>query len=130
MGLESIGSAYLGIVVEDSIRDRAAMERLRVLATRHLGSWAFALVRIPAMDLPETIARLQRGMVTDDTWYNHFFRDEDLVVVFRDAVFSVTTDPASWAPAVAHGLAGGIPSQQLDFHPRTPDAAEAFFRDR
>ncbi len=88
-----------GNLAEDSLRDRAAMERFRVLAPRHFGSWAFALVRIPASDLRQKIALLQQGMVTDDTWYNHFFRDDELVVVFRDAVFIVTTDPAAWAPA-------------------------------
>jgi len=58
----------------------------------------------------------------------HCFRGNELVVVFRDAAFRITSDPASWGPPIEHGSAAGVPREQLDFHPRTRAAAEAFFQ--
>lgn len=119
--------AYLGIVVENSLRDGVVPQGFTVVARVRHGDWDFALVRAPAADVDRLVGELQRHMVTDDTWYAHFFRGDDLIVVFRDAAFQVTTDPASWTPAVQHGLAGGVPLEQLDFYPRTRAAAETFF---
>lgn len=118
---------YLGVVVEDSLRDRGVIQRLNVVARRRFGAWAFALVHVAAADLSRQVAAVQVAMASDDAWYCHFFRGDELVVVFGDAVFWVGTDPGSWGQAIAHGLAAGVPREQLDFHPRTREAAEAFF---
>lgn len=37
------------------------------------------------------------------------------------------TDPSSWGPAVEYGLKQDIPRAQLDFRPRTEEAARTFF---
>ena len=123
-----MGDDCLGIVIEDSLQDSTALQRLTVLARRLYGAWDFVLVRVPAGELRQQVQHLQQNMVTDDTWYCHFFRADELLVVFRDATFAIATDPASWTPAIAHGLARGVSRDQLDFHPRTRDDAEAFFR--
>ena len=125
-----MGDDYLGIVIEDSLQDSTALQRLTVLARRLYGAWDFVLVRVPVGKLRQQVQALQQNMVTDDTWYCHFFRADELLVVFRDATFAVTTDPASWTPAIEHGLVRGVPRDQLYFHPRTRDTAEAFFRVR
>ncbi len=122
-----VDSAYLGIVVEQALRDRGALRDWDVVARRRVGGWDFVLVRVHGQDLDRRVAELQRAMVDDDTWYAHFFAGNRLVLVFRDAVFRVGTDPGTWGPAIAHGLAGGVPREQLDFHPRTASSAEAFF---
>ena len=117
-------TASLGIVVENSLQDRGVLQGFTVMARMRHGAWDFALVRTPDADLDRQLEQLRRHMVTDDTWYAHFFHNDDLVV--RDAVFHVTTDPASWTLAIQHGLAGGVTPEQLDFHPRTRATAEAF----
>jgi hypothetical protein len=49
-------------------------------------------------------------------WYAHFWHGDSMIVIFRDARFRMDrTDRASWAPAIAHGKAKGIPDEQLDF---------------
>ena len=118
---------YLGIVIEQCLRDPAAAKELRVVKTRRPRSWVFLLVEVPEHELDHQIRILQANMVSDDTWYAHYFRENELVVVFRDAVFRLSTDPSSWGPAVEHGLASGIPREQLDFTPRTRAEAERFF---
>jgi hypothetical protein len=62
-----------------------------------------------------------------ECWYAHFFDRERLVAVFEDAVFELTPDPVTWEPAIMHGLARGVPLEQLDFDPCTPEDARARF---
>lgn len=118
---------YLGIIIEQCLRDPAVARQFPVVSVRRLGSWVFLLASVPADELARHVQFLQSYMVTDGHWYAHYFRGDELVVVYRDAVFHVSTDPASWGPAIAHGLASGIPQEQLDFHPRTQSDAEQFF---
>lgn len=118
---------YLGIVVEQCFRNDSLMEQFSVIATRR-GSWNLHLVSVPEQQISSQISLLQENMVSGDAWYAHFFRGEELVVVYRDAVFRTTINPADWGPAVEHGLLRGVPREQLDFAPRTKEEAHSFFR--
>lgn len=115
-------------MVEESLRDPRVLQDLHVLASRRGRPWTFHLVSVPEHDFDRQVGMLQEHMVTDECWYAHFFRDRELVVVYRDAVFRLTTDRATWAPAVEHGLRNGIPREQLDFEPRTWEEVREFFR--
>lgn len=117
---------FLGIVIENSLRDPGVIAPT-VVKTRRGRAWTFLLVSVPVNELDEHIRRLQANMVIDDEWYAHYFRGDELIVVFRDAAFPVTVDPASWEPAVTYGLSVGVPAEQLDFTPRTAPDAESFF---
>lgn len=118
---------YLGIIVEQSLRDPQVREALQVVAVKHGANWSFWLDSAGVGELEEHIRVIQTNMVSDEYWYAHYFRGNELVVVFRDAVFRVTTDPATWEPAIAHGLARGIPRNELDFGYVTKAQAEEFF---
>lgn len=117
---------YLGIMVEQSFTDPDLMNRFQVLASRKVQSWTMHLVSVPEDQLGEQIRAVQAGMA-EGRWYMHFFRGDVLVVVYKDAVFRVGTDPETWAPAAKHGLNGGIPREQLDFAPRMAEDAFAYF---
>lgn len=118
---------YLGIVIQQSLKDRTIVAPARVLARKRVKTWVFLLVGVAEADLEEHIRVLQKSMVTDDTWYAHYFRDQELVVVFRDAVFRAGLEPDTWGPLVEYGLNKGIPLEQLDFKPRTFQGAGEFF---
>jgi len=118
---------YLGVIVEQCLRDTSVLSRFDILARKQPRSWAWVLVAVAAEGLTEHIKLLQGYMVVDDTWYAHYFAGDELVVVYREAVFTVTCDPATWAPAVEFGTLHGIPPEQLDFHPRSRRGAEQFF---
>lgn len=46
----------------------------------------------------------------------HFYSGDDVIVVYRDALFRLRhSDLSTWNDAVAHGLTLGIPKEQLDF---------------
>jgi hypothetical protein len=119
--------AYLGIVIEQSLKDPGGMAQFLILSTRRGKAWTFHLVAVPEEQIDQQVSVLQANMVTADYWYAHFFRGEELVIVYRDAVFRVSAHPDTWADAVAHGLRNGIPEEQLDFTPRSLSAVNAFF---
>lgn len=118
--------AFLGIVIEQSLADPAFAETLDVSYRKRdpNGSWVFLLVRIAPEQLSTDLERIRQAIARDEPWYAHFFSDDRLAVVFTDAVFELSTDPASWSPAIEHGLALGIPREQLDFWPRTVEQIE------
>jgi hypothetical protein len=117
---------FFGIVIEQSLADPAFAETLDVSARKQdpNGSWVFLLVRIDPERLSSELERIRQAIASDQPWYAHFFSDDRLAVVFADAIFELSTDPASWSSAIEHGLALGIPREQLDFWPRTVEQIE------
>ncbi len=122
-------SSYLGVVIEQSLADPSVLEAVEVVhrARDPHGTWVFLLVRVPAERGAAAFARIHAALHRDAPWYAHFFRGPELVVVFGDGVVSMTTDPATWGPALAHGARLGIPAEQLDFEPRTLDGVAQRF---
>lgn len=118
---------YLGVVIDQSLRDPNVLSQLETLAVRTLGSRTHRLIAVPADEVGQTIALLQGAMAADPYLYAHLFRYIELLVVYPDALFRISTSPATWGPAVARGLQRGIPREQLSFKPRTQPDAYAFF---
>ncbi len=118
---------YLGIVIEQSLANRSVLKDFRIEARRNVGSWEFLLVSISEPELEQHLQTLQEAMRPNEPWYAHYFAGNELLVVFRNALFRIGVDPSTWASAVEHGLALGIPREQLDFKPRTKTDALAFF---
>ena len=50
-------------------------------------------------------------------FYFHFYRGDELIIVFRNKIFRVTTNPSSWKDAIEYGKNLKIPIKQLDFIP-------------
>jgi hypothetical protein len=115
--------SYLGVVIEQSLADRSCLETIEIVHREKdpNGDWVFLLVRVPEAGSAGVFARLQSALRRYEPWYAHFFRGTELVVVYGDAVVATTTDPATWGPAIAHGVKLGIPEEQLDFFPHTID---------
>jgi len=112
---------FLGVVIEQSLADSSFLDTVEIVHRERApdGTWVFLLVRVPQEGSAGAFARLQSALEPGAPWYAHFFRDTELVVVFRDAIVSMSTDPATWGPALAHGARHGIPAAQLDFEPHT-----------
>ena len=96
---------YVGVLIEQSLADPASLRGINVLRRQRdpHGAWVFLLVRVPGPQERETFAALQAALRKDGCWYTHFFRGEELVVIYRDATFTMSVDPATWGPAIDHG---------------------------
>jgi len=112
-----------GCVIGESLRDPTLVNRLRVWR-----AWVSAEELLS--DDQGTMSRWHIYWISCDAthvdriqsalkpwrWYAHFWRDDDMVVVYYDARFQMRrSDRSTWAPAVEHGRAKGIPDEQLDF---------------
>jgi len=73
-------------------------------------------VEVPAERLRRIIALIQRAL-KGKKYYAHFYREGELIVVFKDKVFHIAPEKTTWGDAVGHGLSLGIPRRQLDFKP-------------
>ena len=118
---------YLGIVIAQSLIDGEVKPPARILGKKHLNTWDFLLVAVVDTALDEHIHMLQANMVTETVWYAHYFRNQQLVVVFRDSFFRASLDKSTWEPIIKYGLKKGIPLEQLDFNPATERSAIKFF---
>jgi cupin fold WbuC family metalloprotein len=112
-----------GCIIAESLRDPTLIRGLdvwrawispRELACDDLGTstrWHIYWISCSAADIDRIQAELEPWR-----WYAHFWRGESLIVIFCDARFHLRrADRASWAPAIEHGRAKGIPEDQLDF---------------
>jgi hypothetical protein len=104
---------YLGVVVRESLQVPSLTPP--VIASKRSDRRTLLLVRIPAEELHREVEMVRSNLDRTDCWYSHFFRDDELVVVFDDEVFWVSTDPAAWGSALQHGRDRGVPGDQLDF---------------
>ena len=120
---------YLGIIVDHSLKNQEYARQLQVLASRSIGSWRLLLIEVEE-ELSDQIKSLQENMVDiqDKCWYAHFFRQQELIVVYQDRMFRVTVQPDTWTDAIQYGLANGIPEEQLDFQPCFKSEAFTLFQ--
>jgi hypothetical protein len=115
---------YHGIVINLSQKDPSILGGLDVIGKRsaNLNLVGLYKVRVAPEKLEGVIECLQANMRDRFWWfvhgfYFHFYRDNELIVVFKNRIFRVTPEPATWSEVVAYGLALGIPEKQLDFFP-------------
>jgi len=118
----------VGVVVEESLRDRRVLERLRIVSTEvepvtdahgtpWLRQWTLHTVEI-ADDEAAAVADLLSDALAPDYWYADFRNQVYHYVVFPQKIFVVDRSaPEQYSPVVEHGLGLGIPDYQLDFSP-------------
>ena len=115
---------YRGIILSISQRDRSIFSTLHVIGKKQAFFGVVTLYKVelePAL-LEPTIERLQRNM--RDSWlhirgfYCHFYRGEELIVVFKDRIFKANAcDKSTWAEIFEYGKSIHTPEPQLDFSP-------------
>ena len=116
-------AAFDGCVIGESLRDPTLINRLEVwrawISPQEMLSddqgtmarWHIYWIACDAEDVDSIRAELKPWR-----WYAHFWRGNSMIVIFHDARFDLDrTDRATWAPAIEHGRAKGIPDEQLDF---------------
>lgn len=108
---------YHGIIVDASQKYRSIFKNLRILGGRKSkdGKWVLHKIVVGADGLGDMISRLQNNMLPG--YYFHFYRDGELIIVFKDRIFRVKPDRTTWNEAVEYGKSLGIPESQLDFYP-------------
>jgi len=50
-------------------------------------------------------------------FYFHFYRDNELIIVYKDKIFKISPDKSTWIDAITYGKRLNISEKQLDFIP-------------
>ena len=115
---------YHGIVLSISQKDKSIFKGLQVIGSKKalLGLITFYKIRIDSHQIDNIITNIQGNMARNigpikQEFYAHFYKDTELIIVYRDKSFRVTTDQATWANAISHGRSLNILGKQLDFTP-------------
>ncbi len=107
---------YHGIIIDISQKDKFILDRLKVLSKKKVGNWVLHNVEVKPNNIDKIIKDLQENMI-DSKFYFHFYRNDELIIIFKNKIFRVNTDKSSWKDAIECGKKLGIPKEQLDFYP-------------
>jgi len=101
------------------MKNREIIKKLNVIGSRKSTSndWLLLKISFPEGKINEIIKLVQENLVTKEKYYAHFYRDNELIVIFKYKIFRVTPDKSTWKPAIDYGLSLGISIEQLDMKP-------------
>lgn len=117
-------SDYHGIIMNHSQKDKSIFEKLNVIGKKNvfLGLVVFYKIKVDEDALNHTIKIIQENMASKlffkkQEYYAHFYRNDELIIVFRNKIFNVTPDKNTWLDVVEYGKSLKITEKQLDFIP-------------
>ncbi|MFC1733934.1 hypothetical protein ACFL6I_26835 [candidate division KSB1 bacterium] len=110
---------YKGTIIKESLTDDSILNQLEVIREwteedqdSSEGVWHLYTVLVSKDD----ISTIQPYLKREEGWYTHFWKENNVIVVFRDKTFEIdSTDKSTWKDAVDYGLSVGVPIEQLDF---------------
>jgi hypothetical protein len=115
---------YHGIIVSISQRDKSIFRKLTVIGRKRVlfGLITLYKIQVDSNKLNDVIREVQKNMAgrilfMRQEFYAHFYRGDELIILFRENIFNVSPDPAGWWDAIAFGRQLGIREAQLDFTP-------------
>jgi hypothetical protein len=108
-----MSSEYHGIIVKEGVRDISIFQNIRVLSRQTGKDWTLMKVGVSPKGINKIISSAQTNLVIENgiPYYAHFYRDNELIVVFPSKVFRITPDRATWGESL------GIARKELDFRP-------------
>lgn len=131
---EKMSSSYKGVLIEESLADKAVLERVRVTGTEEevvtpehqtpwIGKWTlhnFEVGEDEALPLAEA---LSGALDKAHAWYADFRNTRYHYIIFTGKIFKIDRlHPADYEQVVKYGLSIGIPDYQLDFSPQVGGA--------
>ena len=115
---------YHGIIINISQRDKSIFKTIDILGERKyfFGLLILYKVKVAPDNLVNVIKAFQNNLsdrifFKKQEFYFHFYRNNELIIVFRDEIFKVSPDKSTWLEAIAHGRLLKIADKQLDFIP-------------
>ena len=99
------------------MKDQSVVTKMKILGQKKAGKWTLLRVCVDENKINEAIATVQKNLVTEPTYYAHFYREGRLILVFPKKIFHATPEKETWKPAVDYGKSVGITGKELDFKP-------------
>ena len=108
---------YHGIIIREGLKEQSILDKMNVVGSKTDDEFTLFKVEIDENRLDKIITIVQQELKTDPVYYAHFYRDNELIVIFPDKIFRMTPDKSTWIAAIEHGKSLSIPEEQLDFFP-------------
>ncbi|MGL5437085.1 MAG: hypothetical protein ACRDBO_17195 [Lachnospiraceae bacterium] len=113
---------YIGYIINKSQKDKKIFKDLIITNKKTIwfGLITIYEVQIDSSKMEAIIKRIQNNMVSHigifkQEFYAHFYCGTDLIVIFREKAFQITSDKSTWKEAQLYGKSIGIVEKQLDF---------------
>ncbi len=106
---------YHGIIIDKSLNDSSIIDSLNILGKKESGNWILFKIEISSEEKETKIKELQEQL--KEKYYFHIYRKDELIIIFKEKIFRVTTNKESWTEARYYGKSLDIPEEQLDFLP-------------
>jgi hypothetical protein len=112
---------WRGVIISESLEEPSLIDEFEVfratiskkdldLGGGKQGRWHLYHVQATDSQINSLPGQIKPG------WYCHFWRENDLVVVFPGRKFEMSAmDKSTWKDAVEYGRSIGIPDEELDF---------------
>jgi len=96
-----------------------SLSEMTILGTKTGHNWTLLKVGIEAKAISRVIREIQRNLLTENgvPYYAHFYRGEELIIVFPGRTFQASPEEDSWKEAISYGESVGVPRAELDFRP-------------
>jgi hypothetical protein len=122
--MNSNSDEYHGIVINLSQKDQSIFKSFNIIGKKKVifNLLVINKISVHSNDIEKSIKILQENMRYQywpfiKGFYFHFYQNNELIVVFKDKVFHIITNPETWKDAIEYGINKGIPKTQLDFFP-------------
>jgi hypothetical protein len=115
---------YHGIIFNICQKDKSIFNELNIIGKKKFifGLFTIYKVGVSQNDLNDVIRIIQKNMTDQilfkkQEFYAHFYRLNELIIVYKYKLFKVTTDKSTWEEAIEYGKSLKIKDEQLDFKP-------------
>jgi hypothetical protein len=108
---------YHGIFVKDGLKNESVLKEMKILGQKISRNWVLLKVLVEENKIKELVVKVQKSLKTNPNFYVHFYRSDELIVIFPQKIFYIKPDKSTWKEAIEFGKSLGIPEKQLDFHP-------------
>jgi hypothetical protein len=112
-------SEYHGILLDLEFKNKNFIKQFEVIGQKksETNPWFMIKVKVPEEKIEEVVKKCQENLSEDEPYYCHFYRDDEVIVVFKNKIFRVTPEKITWKPVIEYGLSLNIPIEQLDMKP-------------
>jgi hypothetical protein len=115
---------YHGIIINISQKNKSLISTLDVIGKKKsiFGIITIYKIEVKVNEINNIINKIQENMAIKilflkQEFYAHFYRNNEMIIVFREKIFNVILDKNTWMEAINFGKSINIKEKQLDFIP-------------
>lgn len=117
---------YRGVIIDKSFIDPEFPKKFKPFAKKESGDWKIYGIEVEEKEIDQVIIDIRENM-KEGSWYSHFYRGDDLIVVFKEKGFVSTINPETWVEIREYAEKLGIPREQMEIKPVRPEEEKEYF---